>query len=104
MATRVHDHISEPMIFPSAQKNGLADPTVQISVSSGVITTYSAILLANIGFSPERAALLNCPSGAVSIVTALIAGFGTRYAANRWAWVVSAFLGRLSQEQERWLI
>lgn len=64
--------------------------TVLPSISSGVVTTYSAILISNIGFKPDAAALLNIPSGVVSIIATLIVGFGVRYSksGNRWLWVV----------------
>ncbi|OBT75522.1 hypothetical protein VF21_04957 [Pseudogymnoascus sp. 05NY08] len=74
----------------------LADPqlwllticTICTSVSSGVITTYSATLIQSFGFTPKRTALLNMPSGVVSIAAALIVGFGVRKSENRWAWLV----------------
>ncbi|KFZ07570.1 hypothetical protein V501_06325 [Pseudogymnoascus sp. VKM F-4519 (FW-2642)] len=74
----------------------LADPqlwllticTICISVSSGVITTYSATLIQSFGFTPKRTALLNMPSGLVSIAAALIVGFGVRKSESRWAWLV----------------
>ncbi|KFY12033.1 hypothetical protein V492_04134 [Pseudogymnoascus sp. VKM F-4246] len=62
--------------------------TICSSVSSGVITTYSATLIQSFGFSPQRTALLNMPSGVVSIAAALIVGFGVRHSENRWAWLV----------------
>lgn len=62
----------------------------QISITSGVITTYSATLIRNIGFSPPHAALLNCPSGLVSITSALIVGYGIQCTSNRWAWIAAA--------------
>ncbi|RAO73874.1 uncharacterized protein BHQ10_009886 [Talaromyces amestolkiae] len=57
------------------------------SVSSGVVTTYSSTLIRNMGFSSPHAALLNMPSGVVSIVSTLAVGIGIRKAENRWAWV-----------------
>ena len=39
-------------------------------------------------FSPPTAALLNMPSGIVSIASTLIVGFGIRYTSNRWAYIV----------------
>lgn len=45
----------------------LALMTALPSISSGVVTTYSAILMIHIGFKPDAAALLNMPSGVVSI-------------------------------------
>ena len=61
----------------------------QISISSGVVTTYSATLISHFGYSPPRAALLNTPSGAVSIISTLVVGWGVRYTSNRWAWLVA---------------
>ncbi|KAE8153036.1 putative allantoate permease [Aspergillus avenaceus] len=57
------------------------------SVSSGVVTTYSATLIATFGFGGPISALLNMPSGVVSIFFTLLVGFGIRRASNRWAWV-----------------
>lgn len=59
-----------------------------MSVSSGVITTYSATLIAGFGFSGPISALLNTPSGIVSISFTLLVGFGIRRTSNRWAWNV----------------
>ncbi|KKA18483.1 MFS transporter [Rasamsonia emersonii CBS 393.64] len=57
------------------------------SVSSGVVTTYSSTLIKNLGFSSQHAALLNMPSGIVSIFFTLLVGFGIRRSSHRWAWV-----------------
>ena len=54
-----------------------------------MITTYSATLINSFGFSPPDSALLNMPSGVVSIASTLIVGFGVRYTSNRWAWIVA---------------
>ncbi|KAI4137222.1 MAG: hypothetical protein LQ341_005236 [Variospora aurantia] len=62
--------------------------TILISISSGVITTYSATLIRNFGYKPPQAALLNMPSGLVSIASTFIVGYGVRYTSNRWAWIV----------------
>jgi predicted MFS family arabinose efflux permease len=40
------------------------------------------------GYSPPNAALLNMPSGIVSIASTLIVGFGIRATSHRWAWIV----------------
>lgn len=78
--------VSTPTVtFPSIHQTLLTCP--QISVSSGVVTTYSATLIQSFGFTPQRTALLNMPSGVVSIAAALIAGFGVRQSENRWAWL-----------------
>lgn len=43
------------------------------SIQSGAITTFSASLIAGFGYNSEQAALLNMPSGAVSITSCLAA-------------------------------
>ncbi|GAB1195904.1 hypothetical protein APSETT444_005169 [Aspergillus pseudonomiae] len=58
------------------------------SVSSGVVTTYSATLINGFGFSPPHSALLNTPSGIVSIFFTLAVGIGIRRVSHRWAWFV----------------
>ncbi|KAJ5492424.1 hypothetical protein LT330_004780 [Penicillium expansum] len=62
--------------------------TILISVSSGVVTTYSATLIAGFGFTGPISALLNTPGGIVSIFFTLLVGFGIRQTSNRWAWNV----------------
>ncbi|KAF1929735.1 MFS general substrate transporter [Didymella exigua CBS 183.55] len=61
---------------------------ILLSVSSGVLTTYSATLIRNLGYVPKRAALMNMPSSLVSIFFTLLAGFGIRKQSNRWLWIV----------------
>ncbi|KAI9882089.1 MAG: hypothetical protein M1823_006165 [Watsoniomyces obsoletus] len=61
--------------------------TILISVSSGVVTTYSATLIRNFGYSSPISALLNMPSGIISIFATLLVGFGVRKTSNRWAWL-----------------
>ena len=53
------------------------------------MTTYSATLIKNAGYTPPRAALLNMPSGLVSIAATLIVGFGVRKTSHRWAWLAA---------------
>lgn len=68
--------------------------TMLISTSSGAITTYSATLIRNIGFTPPHAALLNMPSGIVSIFSTLLVGICIRKlpSGHRWAWIVACCL------------
>ncbi|KAL1654789.1 hypothetical protein SLS61_002538 [Didymella pomorum] len=61
---------------------------ILLSVSSGVVTTYSATLIRNLGYVPKRAALMNMPSGVVSIFFTLLVGFGIRKQSNRWLWII----------------
>jgi hypothetical protein len=63
---------------------------VQLSVSSGVVTTYSATLIRNLGYNPKKAALMNMPSGVVSIFFTLLVGFGVRGQSNRWLWIIKS--------------
>ncbi|KFZ07154.1 hypothetical protein V501_06725 [Pseudogymnoascus sp. VKM F-4519 (FW-2642)] len=64
--------------------------TISVTCSSGVISSYSSIVIANLGFSSPKAALLTAPSGLVTIISSLIAGFGVRYSSNRrWAWIAA---------------
>lgn len=52
------------------------------------MTTYSATLIRNLGYVPKRAALMNMPSGVVSIFFTLLVGFGIRKQSNRWLWII----------------
>ncbi|GAB1321013.1 hypothetical protein MFIFM68171_11223 [Madurella fahalii] len=65
---------------------------VLLSVSSGVVTTYSAILIRNLGYRPKEAALMNTPSGAVSIFFTLFVGYGIRKQSHRWAWIIACIV------------
>lgn len=62
--------------------------TILISVSSGVVTTYSATLVAQFGYGGPISALLNTPAGVVGIFFTLLVGFGIRKVSHRWAWNV----------------
>lgn len=68
-----------------------------ISVCSGIITTYSATVIRNFGYSSRDSALLNMPSGLVSIASAAITGYFAGRQSNRWLWIsllcVPAVLG-----------
>ena len=63
--------------------------SAKISISSGIVTTYSATLIKTFGFSSPNSALLNTPSGLVSIASTLAVGLGVRYTSYRWAWLAS---------------
>ncbi|KAK1711720.1 major facilitator superfamily transporter [Colletotrichum lupini] len=65
---------------------------VLLSVSSGVVTTYSATLIRNLGYDSKHAALMNMPSGVVSIFFTLLVGYGIRHTSNRWAWIVACII------------
>jgi MFS family permease len=57
------------------------------SISSGVITTYSSTLIRNFGYTPPIAALLNMPSGVVSLAVTILSGVAVGKASNRWLWI-----------------
>ncbi|KAH8152090.1 uncharacterized protein LAJ45_04084 [Morchella importuna] len=61
--------------------------TVLCSVSSGVITTYSATLIKNFGYTSPIAALLNMPSGIISIGVTILSGIAVGMSSNRWLWI-----------------
>lgn len=44
-------------------------------------------MIRNFGYTPPDAALLNMPSGIVSIISTFVVGFGVRRTSNRWAWL-----------------
>ncbi|KAI9838580.1 MAG: hypothetical protein M1819_004892 [Sarea resinae] len=62
---------------------------ILVSISSGVVTTYSSTLIRGFGYKPPIAALLNMPSGAVSIISTLVCGFAIERTSHRWAWIVA---------------
>ena len=82
-ASHVWEMVRDPQLYL------LAIITIAVSVPSGVVTTYSATLLKNMGFSPPIAAVLNSPSGVISILSALIVGSGVRYSSHRWLWLIA---------------
>ncbi|KAK0630395.1 major facilitator superfamily domain-containing protein [Bombardia bombarda] len=65
---------------------------ILLSVSSGVVVTYSSTLIRNLGYDAPHAALMNTPSGAVSIFFTLLVGYGIRTRSHRWVWVVACLL------------
>ncbi|KAK7216807.1 hypothetical protein V2G26_004810 [Clonostachys chloroleuca] len=65
---------------------------VLLSVSSGVVTTYSSTLILNLGYDSKRAALMNMPSGVISIFFTLLVGFGVRKSSHRWAWSIGCII------------
>lgn len=60
----------------------------QITISSGVINSYSVTVIKQFGYTSKEAALLNMPTGAVSGLFTLLVGFGTRHTSHCWAWLI----------------
>lgn len=62
--------------------------TMLIVIPSGVITTFSATLIRGFGYDSKQAALLNMPSGLVSIASTLICTFAILKGFPRWLSIV----------------
>ncbi|CAG8088823.1 unnamed protein product [Penicillium olsonii] len=58
--------------------------TILITIPSGVITTFSAILIKGFGYGSKETALLNMPSGIVSIVATMVSTFAISKGFSRW--------------------
>ncbi|KAJ0421480.1 major facilitator superfamily domain-containing protein [Aspergillus carlsbadensis] len=58
--------------------------TILTCTPSGLITTFSALLIRNFGYTSREAALLNMPSGVVSIVSTLAATVAIARGYPRW--------------------
>jgi hypothetical protein len=57
--------------------------TILIVIPSGIITTFSATLIRGFGYDTKQAALLNMPSGVVSIFATLLSTFAILYSFPR---------------------
>lgn len=57
-------------------------------IPSGVITTFSAILISGFGYDSKQAALLNIPSGAVSIIATCAATYAVLKRTPRWISII----------------
>jgi MFS family permease len=62
--------------------------TILIVIPSGVITTFSATLIRGFGYNPKQSALLNMPSGLVSIASTLLCTFAILRGFPRWLSIV----------------
>ncbi|KAK8011028.1 major facilitator superfamily domain-containing protein [Apiospora arundinis] len=77
---------------PRALVESLADPAVWLLffivvltvIPSGVIVTFSATLINGFGYTAKQSALLNMPSGVVSIVATLLSTFAILRGVPRW--------------------
>ena len=58
--------------------------TILIVIPSGIITTFSATIISSFGYHPKQAALLNMPSGVVSILATLASTLAIRHHFPRW--------------------
>jgi predicted MFS family arabinose efflux permease len=64
--------------------------------ASGVIATYSAVLIKNFGYTGPQAALLNMPSGLVSIVGVMGGTLVVKLGYQRWVAIICASLVMLT--------
>lgn len=58
--------------------------TILIVIPSGVITTFSATLILGFGYTSKEAALLNMPSGVISIIATILGTFAILRNFPRW--------------------
>ncbi|OOF91769.1 hypothetical protein ASPCADRAFT_399674 [Aspergillus carbonarius ITEM 5010] len=58
--------------------------TILITIPSGVITTFSSILIQDFGYDAKQSALLNMPSGVVSIVATMGSTLAIARGYSRW--------------------
>ncbi|KAG9969946.1 MFS general substrate transporter, partial [Aureobasidium melanogenum] len=69
--------------------------TLCITIPSGVITTFSAVLIHSFGFDSRQSALLNIPSGAVSIFATILSTWAIVKQAPRWLSIVGLLIPAL---------
>ncbi|KAL2826770.1 MFS general substrate transporter [Aspergillus pseudoustus] len=58
--------------------------TILTTTPSGLITTFSSILIRSFGYTPKESALLNMPSGVVSIASTMLATVAIARGYPRW--------------------
>lgn len=62
--------------------------TILITIPSGVITTFSSILIKGFGYTSMESALLNMPSGVVSIFSTMLSTYAIAKGFSRWLAIV----------------
>lgn len=62
--------------------------TILITIPSGVITTFSAMLIKGFGYTSEQSALLNIPSGVISILSTMISTAAILKGFPRWLSII----------------
>lgn len=58
---------------------------ILITIPSGVITTFSSILIKDFGYTSKQSALLNMPSGLISIAATMLSTWAIARGYSRWA-------------------
>ncbi|KAH0404261.1 MFS general substrate transporter, partial [Aureobasidium melanogenum] len=69
--------------------------TLCITIPSGVITTFSAVLIHSFGFDSKQSALLNMPSGVISIFATTLSTWAVVKQAPRWLSIVGLLIPAL---------
>jgi len=64
--------------------------TVLTTFSAGIVTSYSTVVITSFGYNSKQAALLNIPSGAISIIATICVVCTVRYGWQRWMAIVLA--------------
>ncbi|PYI01480.1 MFS general substrate transporter [Aspergillus sclerotiicarbonarius CBS 121057] len=65
--------------------------TILITIPSGVITTFSSIPIEDFGYGSKQSALLNIPSGLVSVVSTMGSTYAISRGYSRW-WAIDLLL------------
>jgi sugar phosphate permease len=58
--------------------------TILVTIPSGLIVTFSSILIKGFGYTSKESALLNMPSGVVSILSILLSTYAVARGYSRW--------------------
>jgi MFS family permease len=84
----VGERIFDKKAIPEALKDSqiwlLMLATILFTIPSGVITTFSAILIKGYGYTSKQSALLNIPSGVVSIIATMASTYSVAKGFSRW--------------------
>jgi hypothetical protein len=66
--------------------------TACITIPSGVISTFSAVLIHSFGYDSKQSALLNMPSGVVSIFATILATWAVLKHIPRWLSIIGLLI------------
>lgn len=69
--------------------------TLCITIPSGVITTFSATLIHSFGYNSKQSALLNMPSGVVSIFATILSTWAVTKRMSRWLSIIGLLIPAL---------
>ena len=62
------------------------------AIPSGVVVTFSSILIKDFGYTPKQSALLNMPSGVVSILSSVLSTYSVARGFPRWIAINVTFI------------